>query len=394
MKKLLFFLILLVVLGWQCYQKIQNAQKESGRRARDTTVAVEVANVEKRVMRDFGYFSGTLQPNAKFMVAPKIPGRLKKLSVNIGDEITNGQEMALLDDEEYREEVDEAQAEVNVAKANIEESKSNLEIAESELRRLESLGSITSKSQFDIARSQYKIANAKYKVAQSQLVQKEAALNAAKIRLGYTKIKVFWPEKKQKRVIGERFVDEGAMLSANSPIVSVLDISSLIAAVYVIEKDYNKIKIGQEAMLTTDAFPGQSFTGTIIRIAPFLRENSRQARVEIHIPNPDGRLKPGMFANVQVLFEERLNVPAIPITALIKRNQQDGVFLVNPDLLKAQFIPITAGLVEGSWIEVSKPLLEGLVVTLGQHLLSDSTSVFIAKAANTQGHPKREKPQK
>jgi RND family efflux transporter MFP subunit len=395
MKKIIVLLIFFVasgLLGWQIYQKVQDARKQPKSKGRNMSVPVEVANVEKKIMRDFGYFSGTLQPKSQFMVAPKISGRLNKLGVNMGDEIQNGQEIALLDDAEYLEQVEEVQAELNVAKANVEENKSNVEIAERELQRLESLGNreLTSKSQLDLACAQYKVASAKNKVAQSQVAQKEAALNAMKIRLSYTKIKVSWPEKDQKRVVGERLVHEGAMLSANSSIVSVLDINSVIAVVYVIERDYTKVRIGQEASLATDTFPGRSFLGKVMRIAPLLKENSRQARVEIQIPNPDWLLKPGMFVNAKILFEEHANVTVVPVTALTRRNDQDGVFAVNPETQKARFVPITFGISEGTWVEVSKPPLEGLVVTLGQHLLSDEANVLIPKA-KTKDRPKERK---
>jgi RND family efflux transporter MFP subunit len=379
----MIFLILaavLGVLGWQIYLKVQSAKKQPKSKGRDLSVPVEVVAIAKRTMHDFGYFSGTLQAQSQFVVAPKIAGKLKKFALNIGDEIKNDQEIALLDDDEYVEQVEEVQAELNVAKANVEENKSNLEMTESELRRLESLGSrdITSRSQLDISRAQHKIAQAKLKVAQAQVSQKEAAFNAMKIRLGYTKIKVAWPDKNQKRVIGERFVHEGAMLSANSPIVSLLDINALTGVMYVIERDYTKVKIGQDATLTTDAFPVRSFLGKVKHIAPLLKETSRQARVEIHIPNPDWLLKPGMFVNVKILFEERVDVSVVPITALAKRNNQEGVFAVNAETMQARFVPISSGIVEEAWIEVREPRLDGWIVTLGQHLLADGSRVLLA----------------
>ena len=81
----------------------------------------------------------------------------------------------------------------------------------------------------------------------------------------------------------------------NAPIVSILDIHSLTAVIHVIERDYSKVRVGQKVIVTTDAFPGSTFTGKIVRIAPLLKETSRQARVEIEVPNRDRLLKPGMF---------------------------------------------------------------------------------------------------
>ena len=87
------------------------------------------------------------------------------------------------------------------------------------------------------------------------------------------------------QVVGERYVHEGAMLAANNPIVSIFDIRSVIAAIHVIEEDYSKIRLGLDADVLTDAYPGRSFSGKVVRMAPLLKETSRQARVEIEIPN-------------------------------------------------------------------------------------------------------------
>ncbi len=102
-------------------------------------------------------------------------------------------------------------------------------------------------------------ADAREKVALAQVNQREAAVKAAEVRLSYSRIVAEWKEGSDERVVGERFVDEGAMLSANAPIVSILDIGRLIAVIQVIERDYSKVRIGQEAVVSTDAYPGRTF---------------------------------------------------------------------------------------------------------------------------------------
>ena len=154
---------------------------------------------------------------------------------------------------------------------------------------------IASAAELDTASSAYNAGQAQLKVAQAQVVQKEAALKGAELQLSYTQVRAFWEDGDANRVVGERFVDEGALVSVNQPIVSILENNPLTAVVFVIERDYPKMSVGQEAAVTTDAYPGQVFRGTIRRIAPLLRENSRQARVEIEIGNAEHLLKPGMF---------------------------------------------------------------------------------------------------
>ena len=179
------------------------------------------------------------------------------------------------------------------------------------------------------------------------------------------------------RLVGERYVDEGAMLPPNEPIVSILDVGTLIAVINVIERDYPKIQRGLEAVISTDAFPGRTYGGQVARIAPLLMEKSREARVEIEVPNDQMLLKPGMFVRVQIEFEEHENVTVIPLAALVKRNGTQGVFAVDRSEQKAHFVPVEVGIVNANQAEIISPPLSDAVVTLGHHLLEDGANIIL-----------------
>lgn len=367
------------ILGWRIYKKASMLGKGSVRRRRFVAVAVEITPVQKAMIRDVELFTGTLLPKSKFIVAPKIAGRLEKLFVNIGDEVKSGQLIASLDDDEYFQQVEQARAELEVATATMEESLSTLDVAKREFERAETLREkkIASESELDVAQAQYNAQNAKYRVAQAQVTQKEAALNAAKVRFSYTQILTTWEDENKPRIVGERFVDEGEMLKANSPIVSILEIHSLTAVIHVIERDYSQVRIDQEAEVTTDAFPDKTFPGKVVRVAPLLKETSRQARVEIEVSNSDELLKPGMFIRAQIEFARHNDATVVPVAALIKRNAQQGVFLADGQKRKARFVPVTVGIINKGLAEVLTPVLSGVVVTLGQHLLEDGSAITL-----------------
>ena len=383
MKKVFFIVIALTfagLLGWQIYQKVYAPRKGTDRHRRALAVPVEITQVRAMTIRDIGFFTGTLIPRSQFIVAPKITGQLEKLLVNIGEHVKSEQLIAVLDDDEYVQQVDQARAELEVAKAVLEESRSALGIAKRELQRAKALREkkIASESELDEAEAQFKAQSAKHKVAQAQIAQKQAALKAAQVRLSYTRISVPFEGDNGQWVVGERFVDEGAMLSANASIVSVLDIGSLIAVIHVIERDYPKVRLNQVASVTTDAFPGRTFSGKIVRLAPLLKETSREARVEIEIPNLEGLLKPGMFVRVQIEFERHHNATVVPQSALVKRKGQQGIFLADTQEMKAHFVPVTLGIINGENAEVVSPSLSGSVVTMGQHLLEDGSAVIVS----------------
>lgn len=382
MKKIIFFLIVILLLGligWQIQKKL-SAKKGFGKGRKAVPVAVDVAPVKRAAIRNVGSFTGSLVARSRFIVAPKISGRLEKLYPNIGDIVQNGQVIAILDDDEYRQQVDQVRAELEVARATLMESRMTLEIAKREFERTVALRKkkIASESELDAAKAQYNNQEVKLKVAKAQVTQKQAAMKAAQIRLSYARIQVTWEDENGTRVVGERFVDEGAMLAPNTPIVSILDIHAITAVIHVIERDYSLVTIDKDASVSTDAFPGKVFSGRIARVAPLLKETSRQARVEVDIPNPEGLLKPGMFVRVMIAFEERNNTVVVPVSALIKREDRQGVFVVDPMEKKARFVPVTPGIVNGDVAEILSPPLSGLVVTLGQHLLDDGSPVLLA----------------
>ena len=329
---------------------------------------------------------------------------------------------AALADEEFAQKVGQAQAELGIAKATVAETLSALNVAKREFERAEALlgKTILSQAEYDTVEARFEAAKAKhevtlaqvtergaalaaaqvrlsenqksartaqYQVALAQVAQKEAAYKAAEVRLSYTRIKVpAWEDQQEARVIGERFVDAGAMLKANDPIVSVLDITVLKGVTHVTERDYPKVRPGQEVTVTTDAVADRAFTGRIVRVAPLLEEASRQGRVEIDVPNPERLLKPGMFIHTQVEFSKRENASVVPYSSLVKRDGQQGIFLADAGERKAHFVPVMVGLVEGDLAEIVKPEVSGLVVTLGQHLLEEGASILLPET-NPEGAP-------
>ena len=146
--------------------------------------------------------------------------------------------------------------------------------------------------------------------------------------------------------------------------------------------------------MTTDAFPGDVFDGRVARIAPILKETSRQAAIEIDISNPDERLKPGMFARVQLQFDEIPNATVVPVAALVKRGEQQGVFLADEQQMVAKFVPVTVGVTNAEVAQIVAPLLSGIVVTLGQHLLEDGSSLTLPQQQTPSGEANGERRQR
>jgi RND family efflux transporter MFP subunit len=388
--------LILGYIGWRVYKTAFGA-KSPGAGQKGVSVAVEIAPVERGSIKDVGQFSGTLIPKSQFTIAPKISGKLNQLLVDIGDSVKRNQLVAVLEDEEYQQQVIQAEADLRVARANLEETKSSLEIAKRDLERARTLHQkgIQSDSQLDAVMAQHDAQDSRYKVALAQLANKEAALEASKVRLSYTRIKASWEKGNDIRFVGERFVNEGAMLSPNTPILSIIELQPITAVIYVTDKDYFLLKAEQKVAITSSAFSAKTFTGRVVRMAPLLKETSRQARVEIEIQNPEGLLKPGMFINTQIEFARREETTIIPLRALVNRNGQQGIFLADIENKKAYFKPVKVGVVEGERAEILEPSsISGYVVTLGHHLLEDGTTIILPRNAPPSSEEKAENSKK
>jgi RND family efflux transporter MFP subunit len=158
---------------------------------------------------------------------------------------------------------------------------------------------------------------------------------------------------------------------------SIVELDPVIAAIQVTEKDYPRIAIGMAAELKTDAFPGRKFTATVSRIAPIFSEATRQARIELRVPNPEHLLKPGMFSRCTLELDRVENVLSAPEMAITHRNNQTGVFLVTDDNKSVQWIEVEPGLKDGDQVQLIKADISGKVVTLGQQFIKDGSRISI-----------------
>jgi RND family efflux transporter MFP subunit len=373
-------------LGWAIFNQIQEQKVPKTRHAGLRPAPVEVAPIEHGPIQLRRTFSGALEAPAEFVVAPKVSGRIVRLDVDLADTVRRGQVVAWLDNDDYVQIVAQAQAELAVAKANLAAAKSALEIATRELHRNETLRQrgVTSESQFDVAHAEQLTRQAQLKVTKAQVTRAEAALASAKIRLDYTKVTASWTGGSDQRVVAERFVDEGETVSANAPLLSIVELNPIIGVIFVAERDYARLRRGQSIALTTDAYPGERFQGQIDRIAPVFRQTTRQARVELVIENPDHRLKPGMFMRAMVVLDRVAEVTIVPVQALTTRHDRIGVFVVNGDGRSVVWREVVVGIQEGNRVQVEGEGLTGRIVTLGQQLVNDGAAITIpAKPSHT-----------
>lgn len=371
-------------IGWIIFDQFQD-RTGAGRDAKDLRpVPVEVAQIERGSIALQRTFSGELEARAEFVVAPKVSGRVERVFVKIADTVQRGQVVAELDNDEYVQAVAQARADLEVTRANLTQAKSALEIANREFKRTESLlkRGIASDSEFDAVRQDQLAKQAQFQVAEAQLTKAESSLETANIRLGYTNVTASWTGGGDQRVVAERYVDEGQTVAANAPLLMIVELHPIVGVVFVTEGDYAHLQPGQLVSLTTDAYPGEQFTGSIDRIAPVFRKATRQARIEMVIDNPQHRLKPGMFIRTTVILVRIPEATIVPEQALTIRDDRYGVFVVSEDGRSVAWREVRVGIREGDRVQVEGEGLSSRVVTLGQQLINDGSPIMIPAEQN------------
>ena len=265
-------------------------------------VAVQTAPVSYGHIVQKREFSGTVNAAYSYVVAAKVSGRLSKLSKRIGAKTGVNEVVGKIDDTEYRQAVQEASAQVAVSKASVKESEAQLIFAEKEMQRIKELveKGVSSQAELDAIETQYNTQKSRLDLAMAQLAQREAALAQAVTRLDYTSIR-----SAQAGYVAIRHTDGGALLSVNSPVLTIVGIDTVYVEVSISERDYPHIRKGQQALISVEALSGREFTGTVSSISPLFQTETRTAVVEISVVNDSLLLKPGMFARIGIILAEK-----------------------------------------------------------------------------------------
>jgi RND family efflux transporter MFP subunit len=347
------------------------------------TLAVELGEARRGTMSDVVAVVGSLEGQASVEVSSKVNGRLEEVAVRIGDRVARGSVLARVEARELQEQVRQAEASFDVARATVRQREADLKFAQTNLDRSQSLfqRQLLPRQTLDDADARHQSAQAQLDLARAQFAQAQARLDELKITLSATDIR-----SPVDGFVGKRLLDPGALVSPNTPVVSVVEIDRVRLVAAVVEKDLRRIQVGAGAEVEVDAFPGETFHGRVARVAPVLDPATRTAQMEIEVPNRDFRLKPGMYSRVRLTVATRAQALTVPVNAVVTVEGRRGVFQVKDGQVRdgqvkeAAFVPIQTGLEDGTRIEVLSGLSDGArVVTTGAAALRDGDPVTIAR---------------
>ena len=417
--KWLLLTILVVVAALALYRVWGFTQKRSGsQRAARMEVPVQVTPVIVKPLTYSIKVTGDILPLMQVDLFPKVSGYLERINVHIGDIVKQGQVIAQIEKTDFLHKVREIEAKVAQAKAQLTEietgtraeelrqaeeavkqAQSRFENAKLHHERIEALykREVISKKERDVADMEYTVAEAQLAASQQQLKllregarqevrdatqaklrEMEAILEQERNRLKDTKIVAPF-----KGEISRKYVDAGAFVSPSSPstpLVNLVHTETLKIIANVLEKDIPLLKPGMKAKIRVESYPGKVFEGRVEKINSALDLSTRTLQAEVYIPNSDRSLKPGMFANVEMVLLEKPQTLVIPREAVIETGSEMSVFVVEEK--KAFRRSITIGYEQDPMVEVLKGLNEGdQVVIKGQQSIKDGFSIRVIEGS-------------
>lgn len=293
---------------------------------------------------------GTLLANESVVVRPEIAGRITAIHFKEGQPVARGIDLVTMDASELSAQLAESIAAVRLNKLSFNRAK-------------------------DLSQKKL-ISRQDYDQAQANLTESEARQSLSEARLSKTVLRAPFAG-----IVGLRLVSPGDYVEAGKDIVNLEDIDSLKLDFRIPEVYLAKGKVGQPVEVRVDAFPDTPFGGNIYAIDPRIDETTRTLELRARIPNPDGRLRPGMFARVTLSLEQHPNALLIPEQALVPEGGERFVYRVVDG--KAAMQKVQIGERRVGEVEV----IEGLhpndtVITAGQIKLHDGAPVKVIEAAD------------
>jgi cobalt-zinc-cadmium efflux system membrane fusion protein len=169
-------------------------------------------------------------------------------------------------------------------------------------------------------------------------------------------------------IVVERTATIGATVGSDANLFKIIDLSSVWIDANVFEKDLERVRRGQEVKVTVPAFPGTTFSGRVILISSVVDPDTRGVKVRTEVPNPDGRLKPDMFANVEIITDSHRTAISIPQAAVLDDNGKKIVFVMTGNGYEKR--TVTVGIQSNDRVEILDGLQAGdKVVIKGNYLL-------------------------
>jgi RND family efflux transporter MFP subunit len=345
--------------------------------------AVKTEAAQARDVRREVDVVGTLAAREEVTAAAEVDGRVARIVRDLGDRVSGGDALVELDQEKLRYKLDEQRAGLEQARARfgasadgelpiermpeVVSAAAELNEARQQLERAQTLAtrSLLPQSQLGEAKTKVETAKAAYEsaLASARQLRAEIAARVSAVQLAERELRDAVIRAPFEGFVAERLVSPGQFVTAQAPIMRIVRLHPLKLTAEVPERFAPWIQTGRALTVRADAFPGQTFHGTVVRISPAVNLKSRAFAIEGEVPNADGRLKPGTFARVQITTDHVDRALTIPAAAIQSRYGTNRVFVVRSGQLTGREVVLGDRI--GDRVEVVQGLETGTPIVAG-----------------------------
>ncbi|MFO7876964.1 MAG: efflux RND transporter periplasmic adaptor subunit [Desulfovermiculus sp.] len=316
--------------------------------AQEDCIPVDLAEVKTTDLEESIEGIGTLEAQQQVTLKPEIAGVIEQVHFEEGSQVSKGQLLFSIEDDTYQARLRAKEAAMAQARAEL----ANQDRVYERRKRLYAQNQISEEVK-DEAETQLESARASVNRLQAERDEIKEILKDTRIRAPFDGI------------TGELMVDAGNWVDAGTSLTSVVEIDTLDIAFTLPERSIGRIQNGQMARVRVPAYPERHFEAQVSFVSPQIESSSRSLLVKAKLDNPEGELKPGGFASVQLQVGIRRNVPVIPEEALIPTRTGYMVFVVQDDQAHGQKVDI--GLRKPGQVEIAKGLSKGQEVIRTGH---------------------------
>ncbi len=356
----------IILLALFTYFRVRADAVDPARNARPIP-SVEVSTPQRGSISRTIQFTGDIDAYQTANVYPKVSGNLENEFVNIGDYVQKGQLLALIDTTIYSQNVGQARGTYMQAEATLTNAKITYERNKSLLEQ-----NLIAKQDLDNSETAYK-------VAQAQEDASQANYKNAVTQLSYCKIVATFAG-----YITRRYFDPGVYVTAStnsqgSTLFTLAEIQKVKIMVNVLEDDVQYLGTITDADVTVDAYPNQVFKGRITRVSQQFDLATRTMPVEVDLDNEQHLLKPGMFANINLVLAQRTNVLVLPSQEIMKDDSGNYVYtLLKDNTARKTYVKV--GLSQDNRNEILAGITDSeRILTVGQDLVNNGMKVRVAR---------------
>jgi membrane fusion protein, multidrug efflux system len=343
-------------------------------------LAIATAPVESRSIDRYLRVTGSLMADEQAEVSAEAAGRVIETPVERGSRVSQGTVLVRISAAETSAQLLEAEANAAQLEARLGlapgqpfdstrvpdamNAKAALDLAEAEFGRIGSLleQRVVSKSEYDQRKTQVEAARQQYQMAQNVAQQSYRSFEAARARVVLARkasadTSIRAPFAGQ---VAERLVSVGDYVTHGARVATVVRVDPMRVELTIPEQSVSLARVGQPVRVAVEAYPGETFSATVRYVSPSLRADQRALTVEALAANPDGRLKPGLFATALIQQPQSAAALLVPASAIERIAGTSRVYVVKGDKVEERIV--TSGETVGSQVEITSGLSKGETV--------------------------------